>query len=366
MTRIAVANGAPRKTGYTYDLLALLAKGITSAGGALDMIHLCDYDIRTCVGCYHCWHPDHPGTCVHADDMPLLADRYAQADLVVFATPLYFYSFSAILKVFIERLLPLTEPRLVPGPTLGLMQNALRSRNGRTKRSALMAVAALRDPRGMHGLEQTFELISDGLHLIPSGKLFRSESFFLDFPGSSPRALRKIQAAFETAGRELVTCGHIRPETQTAASMPLTRDAETYQHYSEVYWQVAADLGIGGGDRDALRERVSEDLRILMPEFAALLDPAAAADLAAVVLFDLTGNQAGKWHFVIANGTCRAIQDGHNNPTLTIKATSEILLDIIRGRSDPRTMMAKGDLNITGDTRLAMRFNRLFATSKPR
>ena len=86
----------------------------------------------------------------------------------------------------------------------------------------------------------------------------------------------------------------------------------------------------------------------------------AAGDLEAVFLFDITGEQPGPWQLVVSSGKCLAIPEMHEAPTVTIHTTSQTLLDIFRQRLDARRAIAKGELKVSGDRRLFMRFGRLF------
>ncbi len=358
--RVLVVNGAPRRSGYTRELLDLFLKGVEKAGGELDLIDLREVDIRPCLGCYGCWNPKRSGECVQNDDMSSLRKRYSISDTVVFATPLYFYSFSARLKTFIERLMPLTKPELKLSKKNGLMQNLLRDPENNPSRSVLIAVAGHRDVRSMDGLVSTFESIAEGLGTKPVGKLLRTESFFLDFPANIPFTMRKIRAAFEKAGHELVTDGHIQEKTERDASLYLTRSAESFKQQFSIYWQIAGEMDESNLHRKELRKAAGEDLRILMPELSTRFDPTAASDLEVVFQFELDGKQPGIWHVEISNKTCCVHANAHPSPTITISTSSETFLDIILQRDDPRRIIAKGRLKFEGNKSLFARFGRLF------
>lgn len=357
--RVLVINGAPRQNGYTRELVNLFCNGVVEAGGNLDIIDLKEVEIQHCLGCYGCWDPNGTGKCVLRDDMSSLVERYSSSDTVVFATPLYFYSFSARIKAFIERLLPLTKPELQVVSDDSLITHSLRNPEQNPKRAVLIAVAAHRSTRGMDGIVSTFNLVTMGLSIKPAGILLRPESFFLDFPASKPITVRKVRAAFENAGREIVSLGHIAPETEREAAALLTRDLKTFEQHFSTYWQIAKENTDSGFNRDDLRKTAGQDLRILMPELANHFDPASAGDLEAVFCFDLDGKQPGKWYLVVSNGKCYYTK-AYNTPTVSVHTSSEILLDIILQRTDPRRAIASGNLKITGSKSLFARFGRLF------
>ena len=358
--KILIINGAPRKIGYTEDLLELFRSGAVAAGGSVEQIDLRDYDVRPCTGCFHCWNPNNDGRCSQSDDMAKLTEKFLDSNVVVLATPVYYYSFSALIKAFLERLLPTSLPIITQGGEIGLERNTERYPDRGPDLAALIAVGAHRNPKTMDGLVKTFELICDGIYAKPVGKLLRSESFFLDFDAGKPITGRKVRMAFERAGAELVREGCFSSQTESDASLPFTRDLETFRRNSGTYWQIARELGAPGNDRERLKAAVSKDLRILAHELAACFNPVAAGDLEAVILFDFQGNDADNWYLTIDEGRCVASGGTHPSPTLTLETTEKILVEIIMQRLDARTALAHGDMKATGSSKLLGRFQRIF------
>jgi multimeric flavodoxin WrbA len=81
---------------------ALLA-GLKSSTDSMTNIFLSDKDINSCKGCYSCWFKT-PGICVMDDDMKKIIELMRDANILIFASPLYFNNISGTLKVFIDRL----------------------------------------------------------------------------------------------------------------------------------------------------------------------------------------------------------------------------------------------------------------------
>lgn len=103
MKRIAVIIGSPRHGGNTEKLARAFIRGAERAGNAVDVIFVADYRIGGCIGCNVCYSaPRH--LCALDDDMRELYGRLASADIIVIATPIYFYGVSAQLKALIDRL----------------------------------------------------------------------------------------------------------------------------------------------------------------------------------------------------------------------------------------------------------------------
>lgn len=326
----------------------------------MDELDLADLDLRSCLGCYGCWSPASPGRCVQDDDMADALERYLACETIVLATPLYYYSFSALIKMFLERLLPTTKPEPDHGLRLGLGRNAMRFPDRGPRASVLIAVGAHRDLANYRGVAETFDLVCEGMDAVPVGKLLRPESYFLDFAASKPITMRKVRAAFETAGRELVRSGRITAETEEESSAPLTRDEESFDAHFATYWNIGREIGLHGSSREAMKAAAAEDLRILVPELAACLDPVAAGDLHAVVLLDLLDRPEGAWHLSISGGRCTSATGRPPCANLTLRMSAATLADVIMQRVDARRAVADGSIRPTGDLSLLARFGRLF------
>jgi multimeric flavodoxin WrbA len=87
-----IAYGSPRlrKSG-SYHLGEQFAKGLKKGGFRIDEIMIHEKNIKPCLGCFSCLVKS-PGMCVHRDDMDDLLPILDQADLIVYALPLYVYS----------------------------------------------------------------------------------------------------------------------------------------------------------------------------------------------------------------------------------------------------------------------------------
>jgi hypothetical protein len=157
-----------------------------------------------------------------------------------------------------------------------------------------------------------------------------------------------------------VTTGRISPATEDDAALPLADDEDSFIDRSNSYWQIAGEIETHGADRHRLREKAAVDLRILMPELAACLDPSVAGDLHAVILFDLDGGAASSWHLVIADGSCTPHPGSHDRPDLTLRLTRETLVDLIFGRIDARAAVGDGSIRASGSLGLLARMPRLF------
>ena len=96
---ILVISTSPRKNGNSALLAEEFARGAADAGHRVEIISLRDKNIGFCRGCYGC----RSGACVLKDDMAEVLQKMIDADVIVLASPVYFYSIDAQLKALIDR-----------------------------------------------------------------------------------------------------------------------------------------------------------------------------------------------------------------------------------------------------------------------
>ncbi|MFC1836321.1 flavodoxin family protein, partial [Thermodesulfobacteriota bacterium] len=92
--------GSPRKGGNTDTLLDEALKSAESCGAEVSTIRVCDLNISGCIECGSC---DDTGECVVDDDMNQVYPRLLEADAIVLAAPMFFYSVPAQAKALIDR-----------------------------------------------------------------------------------------------------------------------------------------------------------------------------------------------------------------------------------------------------------------------
>ena len=104
---ILILSGSPRKGGNTELLAEAFAKG-AAAHHHVEIVSVRDYKVNPCLGCNACFKTD--GICSQKDDMSFIYEKMmvstnhlSQADMLVIASPVYFYGISAQLKAVIDR-----------------------------------------------------------------------------------------------------------------------------------------------------------------------------------------------------------------------------------------------------------------------
>ncbi|CAG1012691.1 FMN reductase [Anaerolineales bacterium] len=97
---ILILKGSPREKGNSSVLADRLAAGAKAGGAKVESIYLHGLDIRACDACDLC---EQGNGCVINDDMQDLYPKVEAADVIVLASPVYWFTFSAQMKLFIDR-----------------------------------------------------------------------------------------------------------------------------------------------------------------------------------------------------------------------------------------------------------------------
>lgn len=98
---IVVLMGSPRKNGNTDMLADAFIKGAEMSGNQVEKFYLGDMKVNGCLDCKYC--VAHDGACSQKDDMQKIYPALYKADMVVFASPVYFFGLSAQIKAVIDR-----------------------------------------------------------------------------------------------------------------------------------------------------------------------------------------------------------------------------------------------------------------------
>lgn len=99
---IVVLSGSPRKGANTDAMVEAFAETAREGGHAVEVVRVASKKIAGCLGCQHCF--THEGTCVQKDDMAKVIESLKGTDMVVFASPIYWFDITAQEKAAIDRL----------------------------------------------------------------------------------------------------------------------------------------------------------------------------------------------------------------------------------------------------------------------
>ncbi len=106
--KIVILNGSPRRNGNTSLLVKSFSEGARSAGNTVIEFFLDDMDIHGCKGCFG-GHSSRECPCVQKDDMDKIYPAVKACDVIVFATPLYYWNMSGQIRTAVDRLFALEE-----------------------------------------------------------------------------------------------------------------------------------------------------------------------------------------------------------------------------------------------------------------
>jgi multimeric flavodoxin WrbA len=99
--KVLILSASPRKGGNSDLLCDQFLRGAKEAGNQAEKIFLRDKKINYCTGCGAC--QEEGGKCVQKDDMAEILDKMVAVDVIVMATPVYFYTMNAQMKTLIDR-----------------------------------------------------------------------------------------------------------------------------------------------------------------------------------------------------------------------------------------------------------------------
>lgn len=106
--KITVLNGSPRKQNTT-AMAEAFAEGARAAGHEVEVLQVGKMKINGCLACEYC-HGKGAGQCVQKDDMEKVMPAYKDCDMIVFASPIYYFDMTAQLSAAIQRVYAIGKP----------------------------------------------------------------------------------------------------------------------------------------------------------------------------------------------------------------------------------------------------------------
>lgn len=206
--RVIVFNGSPKgKNSNTSVMAQAFLSGARRAGADTEEVCLIEKTVNHCKGCFTCWFRT-PGRCVLRDDMDTLLPAYTQANVVCFATPVYTWNMTAMLKSFVDRLAPLKSPLLVQSGS----GYDLKDTEAKTARYVVMANAGFPGESNFGTIRQVFASCNPVLEIYRNcGMALKKDDV----------RVRDYLEAVAAAGFELTSSGAVAPETAAALQREL-------------------------------------------------------------------------------------------------------------------------------------------------
>jgi len=328
-------------------MLSHLVKGMQDAGAEVETVNLRQKKINHCLGCYTCWTKT-PGLCVHKDDMSQeLYPKWLEADIVVYASPLYHFTLNANMKMFIERTLPVLKPYLE-------RENESTSHplRCRTPEVVLLSVAGFPDDSVFDALAYWAKVVF-GRHGNLLAEIYRPAAEGMVHSGMKGTIL----AAVEQAGKEIIEQKHISTATMAAIKQPIA-PPEVVASVSNVIWQTLidrkltmAEAGKHGGDAPR-----PDSIEALLAMLAFAFNPGKAGDKQGVLQFNFSGKKPGTCFLTIGKEGCSPHMGIAAKADCTIDSPFEVWADIIEGKQDGGKAFMDGNYKASGDITLMMMF----------
>jgi len=346
--QILAINSSPRTGGQSKTELMLnhLVAGMREAGGAVDIVHLREKRVQNCIGCFTCWTRT-PGRCIHQDDMTReIFPKWRDADLAVYATPLYYHTMNAAMSAFKERTLPAAQP-FFARDAHGNTRHPLRH-----KVPAAVWLSVCGFPEASE-----FDALSDHLNRtrheeVPIvAEIYRPAAEAMANPYFQPVA-EDILAATVQAGRELVRTMQVAPDTLARITQSFV-DPEAFAEMGNVFWKtcIAEEVTPKTFYEKNMVPR-PDSIATFMRLFPAGLNAEAAGGRQVILQFDFSGEVAGTCHFMITAGQIEARAGAVEMADLTIQTPFEVWMDIMTRKADGQQMFLDRKYKVQGDLAL--------------
>lgn len=160
--KITALLGSAKKKGNTATVLAWVKEELEASGNTVEVIHLNNRSVIGCLGCAKCRENPAEIACVQNDDAADILHRMISSDAVLFASPVYFWGFSAQIKALIDRTYSLVTNYHKPGHT-SLMKD---------KRLGLLVTGADAYENNAEGMFTVFDRFIDFLLAEKAGELY--------------------------------------------------------------------------------------------------------------------------------------------------------------------------------------------------
>lgn len=164
--KIAVLNGSPRK-GTTTAMVQAFREGAEAAGHVVEEYQVGKMKIAGCLACEYC-HTKGEGTCIQKDDLEKILPAYKEADMIVFASPIYYFTMSAQIEAAIQRVYCIGKPLkakkaalLLTSGSPGVYDSAIAQFKGYTAYTGIEAAGVIASNGEENGSEAKLNEVRD-------------------------------------------------------------------------------------------------------------------------------------------------------------------------------------------------------------
>ena len=238
MKAIAINASFMMDKGNTAAILNPFLDGMREAGAEVELYYTKQLNIKPCQGEFNCQIKT-PGKCFQKDDMEMLLPKLAEADIQVFATPVYVDGVAGSLKILWERTVPLANPLFV-------LRNGhcykRRRKDSDTGKVVLVSSCGYWELDNFDPMLAHVKARCTNINREFAGALLRPRSTALKIMASRGSPINDIFEAAKEAGHQLVIEGEMSSQTLASISRPLMPLEEYVQSMNQIYQQTVAAL----------------------------------------------------------------------------------------------------------------------------
>ncbi|KUO63541.1 MAG: iron-sulfur protein [Gracilibacter sp. BRH_c7a] len=203
MKIVAINGSAKGKESNTNIMVSAFLRGAEEAGANCINIFLAEKDIKHCKGCHTCWTRG-PGQCVTNDDMLSILSEMSGANIIVFATPVYFGNISGLLKVFMDRMTMIGSPH--SQKELSQSNNQIKSAELQIPKLIMISNCGLPDRKEFDVVSLWINRVAEKMQMGLVGEIYATQGKYLTSPPEEFKPkINEYIILLQEAGKEIVT-----------------------------------------------------------------------------------------------------------------------------------------------------------------
>jgi multimeric flavodoxin WrbA len=239
MKAIAINASQMMDKGNTAAILSPFLDGMREVGAEVEVFYTKQLDIKPCQAEFTCQLKT-PGKCFQKDDMEMLLPKLAEADIHIFATPVYVDGIAGSLKTLWERTVPLANPlfELRDGHCY-----KRRRKDSDTGKVVLVSSCGYWEMDNFDPMLAHVKARCRNINREFAGALLRPHSAALKIMASRGSSINDIFAAAREAGYQLIKEGEMSSRTLAAIGRPLMPLEEYVQVMNQMYQDTIAAFG---------------------------------------------------------------------------------------------------------------------------
>ncbi len=220
MKILAINSSHRGKNGFTQVLIDQIKDGAIAAKADFETVILADHKLNQCLGCEVCHTEKSYLKCVYdnKDDVKTILQKMAGANIIIYATPIYVFNMSALMKKFIDRLNSTSDINKIQVSKTGLFFHHI-DVDICSKPFVLLTTCGNIEDETSKNVVSYFKTFSKFMDAPMVGTLVRKSSSLLQHKDEKTFTKKAIVLdAFREAGKELATVGKISSKTQKLAT----------------------------------------------------------------------------------------------------------------------------------------------------